>query len=103
MGCAVRLSAGMGMILRIAMAGNVASATRSGEAMSAPAVRVAPVGPGTYTEEDAVIEIARAVVANRGAGVGRVVVVAVGANRGRSTDVDGDLRIGLWRRDQKGE
>lgn len=58
---------GAGMILRIAMAGDVTASAGSGEAMVAPAVRVAPVGPGTHAEEDAVIEVAVTVVAFGGA------------------------------------
>jgi hypothetical protein len=71
--------------------------------MVAPAGAVAPMPPWADAQEDTVIEIARTVEAARGTGIGCVVVVAVGANRGRSTDVDGDLRIGLWHRGQKGE
>jgi hypothetical protein len=65
--------------------------------MATPAVAIAPVPPGADAQKDSVIEIARTVEANRGTGVGGVVVITVGANRRRSTDVDGDLSVGLWR------
>jgi hypothetical protein len=65
--------------------------------MATPAVAIAPVPPGADTQKDVVIEISRAVEANRGTGVGGVVVITVGANRRRSTNVDGDLCVGLWR------
>jgi hypothetical protein len=67
--------------------------------MAAPAVAIAPVSPWADAQKDAVIEIARAVEAARGTGVGSVVVVTVRANRRRSTYVDGDLCVGLWRQD----
>ena len=81
----------------------VASATAVAEPMAAPSVVIAPSGPRPHAEEDAVIEIAGAVETNRGARVGCVVVVAVGANRRRSTDVDGDLRVGLGRQSGEGQ
>jgi hypothetical protein len=71
--------------------------------MATPAVTIAPMPPRADAEKDAVIEIARAVEAARGTGVGGVVVVAVGANRRRSTDVDGDLCVGSGRQGGKGE
>ena len=45
-------------------------------AIAAPAVIPAPAVPGTYAEEDSVIEPLRAVVAVGSAGVGRVIVIA---------------------------
>jgi hypothetical protein len=72
---------------------DVTSSTGVDEAMTAPAVSVAPVGPWTYAEEDAVIEVARPVETDGGAGVGWVFVVAVTANRRRTADTDHDLRI----------
>jgi hypothetical protein len=63
MGCSVgcgmssAVGDGTGMILRIAMARDVAAAAAAGEAMASPAVSIAPVGPGTDAKEDAVIEV----------------------------------------------
>jgi hypothetical protein len=71
--------------------------------MTAPAVTIAPVSPGADAQEDAVIEVAGAVEADRSTGVGRVVVVAVGADRRRATDVDGDLRVSPGRHGRKGK
>lgn len=68
----------------------VSSSTTVGEAMIAPAVVIAPVGPRAHAKEDAVIEIARPVKANRSAGVGGIVVVAIGTD-GLSPYADGNL------------
>jgi hypothetical protein len=88
MGCGVIVATGngTGMILRIATARDVAASAGSGKAMAAPAVRVAPVGPGTNAEEDAVIKVAGTVVAVRYAGIGCVVVVAPLAPRRRAAN-----------------
>lgn len=82
-----------------------ASATLTAEAMVAPAVAVAPVGPRTDAEEDAVVEVARAVVAVGSATVGGVAVVAVLAGGWRATEVDADADLGLgrWWGDQRHE
>src|ERR1035441_2814220 len=64
----------------------VASATVV-EAMLAPAVTVAPAGPGTHAKEDPVVEESRPIKAFWCAGVGRCFVVAVGADR-RNADLD---------------
>jgi hypothetical protein len=108
-GVSAAVGNGTGMILRIATAGDIAASAGSGEAMAAPAVAVAPVGPGTYAEEDAVIEVARTVVPVGCTGVRSVVIVAPLAD-GRTTNVnanlraaygnpDPDLRAGRCRRD----
>jgi hypothetical protein len=76
-----------------AAAVDVTSSTGVDEAMTAPAVSVAPVGPWTYAEKDAVIEIASPVETDRGASVGWVFVVAVTTNRRRTADTDHNLRI----------
>jgi hypothetical protein len=79
-----------------------ASATLTAEAMVAPAVAVAPVGPGTDAEEDAVVEVARAVVAVRSATVGGIAVIAVLADGLRAViatpevDANADLGVGRW-------
>ena len=64
-----------------AVSGDVASATRAAEAMAAPAVGVAPVGPWAYAEEDAVIEVARPIITIGRAGIGCIAVVAIGTDR----------------------
>jgi hypothetical protein len=65
--------------------------------MFTPAVAIAPVSPRADAQKNSVIEIARAIEADRSTGIGRIVVVTIGANGRRPTDVDGDLRIGLLR------
>jgi hypothetical protein len=62
----------------------IASASAAAKAMAAPAVAIAPVGPWAYAQEDAVVEIARAVKAVGRAGIGCIVVVAV-ITDGRNT------------------
>ena len=74
---------------------NVVSATGSREAMAAPTVGVAPVGPGTDAEEDAVIEVAGAVVSGRRAAVRGVVVIAPAAGRRGSAEVDTDMNLSV--------
>ena len=64
----------------------IVSSSAADEAMAAPAVAVAPAGPWTHAQEDAVIEIARPVKANRRAGVRRVVVITVGTGRLNTND-----------------
>lgn len=61
------------------------------EAPISPAMVVAPIGPGTYAQEDAVVEVARAVVAVGGAGVRGIVIVTPLAGRRRATDVHADV------------
>ena len=80
----------------------ISSAAAVREAMGAPAVAVSPAGPGAHAEEDAVVEVARAVEAAGGAGVGSVVVVAPGAN-GLHPDADHYLSIGCRREGEGGE
>jgi hypothetical protein len=81
----------------------VVAATAAVEAITAPAVAIAPVGPGSYAEEDAVVEVAGAVVAIGSAGVGGVVIVAPAANGRGSSNDDGDLRARRgWRERQTG-
>jgi hypothetical protein len=58
----------------------IASATTAGEAMAAPTMAIAPVGPWTHSQEDAVVEIAGPIKAAGGAGIGCIVVVTIGAD-----------------------
>jgi len=76
-----------------AAAAAIATAAVVVEAMSAPAVAVSPAGPGAHAEEDAVIEVARAIVAIGRAGVGGVVVVSPLADRRWAADADEHLGV----------
>ncbi len=80
MNSAPATSGKMAMVGSIAASAVVASAATPGEAMSAPAVAIAPPSPWAHTQEDPVIEISRSIVAIGRAGVGRVVVIAIGAD-----------------------
>jgi hypothetical protein len=90
------------MIGFIAAAAVVAASAGIDEAMLAPAVGIAPAGPGTYTQEDAVKEISRPVKAIGRAGVGRIFVVAVGADRWNANAYD-NLSFRGWRQGQARE
>jgi hypothetical protein len=92
---AVCRSAAMGVCRSAAAvwAWAISSSAGGYEAMATPAMVIAPVPPGADAQEDAVIEVTGAVEAHRCTAVGCVVVVAVGADRRRTTDVDGDLRV----------
>lgn len=98
----------VGVVMGIA-SGHVVSASSAVKAMGAPAMTVAPVMPGTYAEEDSVIEVAGSVEADRRTGVRRIVEVSVGADRRRaadddcrSPDRDGDLSVAIWHNDESG-
>ena len=82
---------------------HIASTATAAKAMSAPAVTIAPVGPWTYAQEDAVVKIARAEVAGRRAGVGCVVVVAVRTYRRRTANPDYELCLSGRHEGQGGE
>jgi hypothetical protein len=79
------------MIGIIAAVSVIAAATRIVEAMVAPAVTIAPAGPGTYTKKDPVVKESRPIKAHRRAGIGWSFIVAVGADR-RLADFDRDMR-----------
>ena len=72
----------------------VMAAAFAGKAMAAPTAAVAPSTPGSHAEEYSVVEVSWPVVAVGRAGVGRIAVVAVGADWWRTTDVDDKLRLG---------
>ena len=59
----------------------IASATAVNEPMPTPAVAITPAGPGAHSQEDPVIEVSRPVKTIGRAGIRRIVVVAVLANR----------------------
>jgi hypothetical protein len=79
----------------------ISSAAGRDKAMAAPTVVITPAGPWTHAQEDAVIEVARPVITNRGAGVRCIAVVAVRTDGWRTTYVDGNLRIRFWRQCQR--
>jgi hypothetical protein len=87
------------MIGFIAAAAVIAATAGIVEAMLAPAVVIAPAGPGTYAQEDAVEEESRPVKAHGCAFVGWVFVVAVGANRWNA-DFDVNLSASRRHKDQ---
>lgn len=66
------------------------------KAVTAPAVSIAPTGPGAHAEEDAVVEIAWTIEAHGRAGVGCIVVIAVRTDR-LNTDADDDLGLNSLR------
>jgi hypothetical protein len=70
----------------------IVAATAAVEAIAAPTVTVAPIGPGAYAKEDAVVEVAGTIVAVGSAGVGRVVIVAPGTDGWGTTYNNADLR-----------
>jgi hypothetical protein len=75
----------------------VSASTAVDEAIAAPTVAIAPAGPWAHAQEDAVVEIARPIEADRRATIWRIVVIAVGAN-GLNTDADDYLRVGPGRK-----
>lgn len=68
----------------------IASAAFAAEAMPAPAVVITPARPGPHAQEDAVVEIARSVIAHRRAGIRGVIVIAIRAVR---LDADNHLSV----------
>jgi hypothetical protein len=80
----------------------IASSAAVHEAMTAPAVAVAPSGPGAHAQEDAIVEISRPVEAAGRARVRRIVVVTPRANR-LNANVDHHLCLGCWRQGQARE
>lgn len=107
---AIAVKASRTMVVTAVRAIGVASAATAVEAMTAPAVAVAPVGPGTYAEEEAVVEVARTIPSVWCTGVGSVVVVApladggaayLNANRAADANTNADLRASCCRRDRQ--
>jgi hypothetical protein len=62
------------------------------EAMTAPAMAISPVSPGTYAEEDAIVEVAVTVVPVGRACIGSVIIVSPLAGGGRTANADANLR-----------
>lgn len=75
---------------------NIVSTARSLEPVASPSMAIAPVSPRSNAKEDAVVEVTRAVIAIRSAGIRRVVVIAVRTRRRRAdTDSERHLSIDL--------
>jgi hypothetical protein len=72
------------------------------EAMVAPAVGVAPAGPWSYAEEDAVVEISWPIKPIGRAGIWRILVIAPLAD-GWNADFDGNLSFRRRHNNQAGE
>lgn len=86
----------------IPAAAAIASATALTEPMAAPTVAITPAGPWAHAKEDATIEVPGPVEAIGRAGVGGIIVIAVGTDR-LNTDIDDDLRARRWRNGQARE
>src|SRR5271154_1183354 len=86
----------------VSMAFDVPSTSGALEAMFAPAMSVAPVRPGSHSQEDAVIEIARPIKTTGRAAIRCVVVIAIGTDR-LNADAHANLRVGGWHQDPRGE
>lgn len=86
------------MITAIVVLTAVVSSAGADEAVMAPSVSVAPVGPRADTEEDAVVEVAGPVIAGRSTPVRSVAVVTVGANRRAAANVDAEADLSMTRR-----
>jgi len=81
---------------------DISSAATAGKAMFAPPVAIAPVRPGTDAQKDAAIEITRPIEAVRSAGIGRVVVITVRADRWRAAYADDELCFSGRNESQRG-
>jgi len=73
-----------------AAAAVVAASALTMEAMLAPAVAIAPAGPGAHAEEDAIVEVPRPVKSIGRASVGRSFVIAP-LTDGWNADFNGNL------------
>lgn len=93
-----RFTAGISVIAD--EAAGISSAAGGDKAMAAPTVVISPTGPRTHAQEDAVVEVARPVITNRGAGIRCIAVIAVRTDRWWPPYADGNLRIRFWRKGQ---
>jgi hypothetical protein len=91
---------GIGASTGVSASRDVPASATAAEAMSAPAVAIAPVRPRANAQEDAVIEIARPIKTTGRAAVRRIVIVAVGTDRWIYADADSDLCAGHWHQGQ---
>jgi hypothetical protein len=88
--------AAIGNAARSAM---IVSAAFAPKAVRTPSVAIAPAAPGSHSEEDAVVEVAGAVVTHGRAGVRRVAVIPIGTS-GLNPNTDRDLSFGCRCQDQ---
>lgn len=86
----------MAMLGLPAAASVVAASAIVMEAIFAPAVGIAPAGPGTHAQENAVVEVRRPVKSFGRAAVGRCFVIAPLAD-GWFAYFNSNLRVSLWR------
>jgi hypothetical protein len=80
----------------------IAAAAAAAKPMPTPAVAIAPAGPWAHAQEDPVIEVSRPVKPIRRAGIRRIVVIAILANR-LNPDADRNLRLCRRRQGHAGE
>jgi hypothetical protein len=89
------VSVGIGSVIgRVAASTCISASTAINEAIAAPPVAIAPAGPRTHAQEDAVVEVARPIETDRRATIWRIVIIAIGAN-GLNTDGDDNLRASI--------
>ena len=77
---------------RISAAAAITAAAAVTKPVSAPAVAIAPTGPRAHAQEDAVVKVSWPIEAHGRTGVGRIVVIAVLANR-LNTNSNYELRL----------
>jgi len=88
---AIVIAVGIMTVLGFPASASVVAATAfTMEAMFAPAVCIAPAGPGAYAEENAIVEVPRPVKSIGRASVGRSFVIAP-LTDGWDADFDGNL------------
>jgi hypothetical protein len=85
----------MAMLGFITAASMVVASAIVMEAISAPAVGIAPASPGTHAKEDATVEIRWPIKSVRSASIGRSLIIAPLANRWNADFDDG----GMWNAD----
>ena len=105
MRCSRVIAAGKAAVIGgITASAAIASAAALDEAMSAPAVAIAPAGPWAHAEEDSVVEVTWSVKPIGRAGVWRVVVVAILADGlNANADANDHLRLSRGRKGQARE
>ncbi len=95
---AVSMIRGGAMSTVISTDATVASASSAAEAMTTPAMAVAPIRPWAHAQEDAAIEVARSIIATGCTAIRCIAVVAVDANGWG--DADGNLSVDGWHEGQ---
>jgi hypothetical protein len=89
----------MAVLSFITAASVVAASAIVMEAISAPAVAIAPAGPGANTQEDTTVKVSRPVIPIRGATVWRSFVIAPAADGWNADFYDGRLNNNTGRCD----